>query len=230
MEQLPITAPIIQAAIDVLTIDEALRIGEACVRAGVDWLEVGTPLITFAGVQAIGALARAFPETPVLADYKMMDGVRKYVVETAKQGGRLCTICAVASDASIREAVRAANESGVTLISDLYACPDVAGRAVELRDMGVHSVYVHWGADQRKEMPERDALRDLHGVVAHAHIPVGVGTFSVEDGVRAFQGGASIAVVGVPLIQEADVKAAFREYVLRAREAYAARQKVASAP
>lgn len=225
MERLAIRGPIIQAAIDVLTIDEALRIGEACVRAGVDWLEAGTPLITFAGVEAIGALARAFPDTPVLADYKAMDGVRKYVVETARQGGRMATICAVSSDASIREAVRAANEVGVTLISDLYACPDVAGRAVELREMGVHSVYVHWGADQRKEDPERDPLRDLHGVVAHAHIPVGVGTFSVEDGVRAFREGATIAVIGVPLIQEADVEGAFREYVLRAREAYNERHR-----
>jgi 3-keto-L-gulonate-6-phosphate decarboxylase len=223
MERLAINGPIIQAAIDVLSIDEALRIGEACVKAGVDWLEAGTPLITFAGVAAIGALAREFPETPVLADYKMMDGVRKYVVETAKQGGRLCTICAVASDASIREAVRAAEEHGVTLISDLYAAPDVAGRAVELREMGVHSVYVHWGADQRNEDPKRDPLRDLHGVVLHAHIPVGVGTFSVEDGVRAFQAGATITVIGVPLIQAADVEAAFREYVQSAREAYHAR-------
>src|SRR5438309_7633491 len=156
MERIAINGPIIQAAIDVLSIDEALRIGEACVKAGVDWLEAGTPLITFAGVAAIGALAREFPETPVLADYKMMDGVRKYVVETAKQGGRLATICAVASDASIREAVRAAEENGIVLISDLYAAPDVAGRAVELKEMGVHSVYVHWGADQRKENPDRD--------------------------------------------------------------------------
>jgi len=226
MERLAIKGPIIQAAIDVLTIDEALRIGEACVKAGVDWLEAGTPLITFAGVAAIGALAREFPGTPVLADYKMMDGVYKYVAETARQGGRLATICAVASDASIREAVRAAEENGITLISDLYAAPDVAGRAVELREMGVHSVYVHWGADQRKEDPSRDALRDLHGVVLHAHIPVGVGTFSVEDGERAFQGGATIAVIGVPLIQAPDVESAFREYVARAREAFHARAAV----
>lgn len=223
MDPLAIRGPIIQAAIDVLTIDEALRIAEACVKAGVDWIEAGTPLITFAGVGAIGALARAFPETPVLADYKMMDGVRKYVAETARQGGRLATICAVASDASIREAVRAANEHGITLISDLYAAPDVAGRAVELREMGVHSVYVHWGADQRKEDPDRDPLWDLHGVVLHTHLPVGVGTFSVEDGVRAFQTGADIVVIGVPLIQETNVEGAFREYVQRAREAHAAR-------
>jgi 3-keto-L-gulonate-6-phosphate decarboxylase len=220
MTKLPIIPPIVQVAIDVLTIDEALRIAEAAVRAGVDWLEAGTPLITFAGVGAIGALARAFPGVPVLADYKMMDGVRKYVVETANQGGRVATICAVASDASIREAVRAGQEAGVTVITDLYAVPDVPGRAEQVAALGVDSVYVHWGADQRRELPERDPLADLAGVIERVSLPVGVGTFSVADGVRAFRSGASIAVIGVPLIQADNVEGALREYVQEAKAAY----------
>ena len=68
MPKLTLTPPIVQVAIDVLTIDDAMRIAEAAVRAGADWLEVGTPLVTFEGVRAIGALARAFPGVPVLAD------------------------------------------------------------------------------------------------------------------------------------------------------------------
>lgn len=218
MQKLQITGTTVQVAIDVLNIDDALRIAEAAVKAGVDWLEAGTPLITFAGVSAIGALARAFPGVPVLADYKMMDGVRKYVVETANQGGRLATICAVASDASLREAVRAAHETGVTLISDLYAAPDVAGRAADLEAMGLDSVYVHWGADQRKERPAHDALADLAAVVERVKIPVGVGTFSVADGVRAVRAGAKIVVIGVPLIQAENVETALREYVQRCKE------------
>jgi 3-hexulose-6-phosphate synthase len=220
MQKLAITPPIVQVAIDVLTVDDALRIAEAAVKAGVDWLEAGTPLITFAGVRAIGELARAFPGVPVLADYKMMDGVRKYVVETANQGGRVATICAVASDASIREAVRAGQDSGVTVITDLYAAPDVARRAEEVAALGVDSVYVHWGADQRAERPERDPLADLAGVIERVKLPVGVGTFSVEDGIRAFRAGASIGVIGVPLIQAADVEGALREYVERSKAAY----------
>src|SRR5256885_17236143 len=94
MQKLIIEPPVVQVAIDVLTIDAALRIAEAAVKAGVDWLEVGTPLVTFAGVSAIGALAKAFPGVPVLADYKVMDGVTKYIVEAGKQGGRIATVCA----------------------------------------------------------------------------------------------------------------------------------------
>lgn len=220
MAKLVIKPPIVQVAIDVLNIDAALKIAEAAVKAGVDWLEVGTPLVTFAGVEAIGALARAFPGVPVLADYKMMDGVRKYVVETAKQGGHICTICSVASDASIQEAVRAANDSEVVLITDLYAAPDVGARAEQMQAFGVDSVYVHWGADQRNAMPDRDPLADLPAVRERVTLPLGIGTFSVQNGVDAFRMGADIAVIGGPLIQEADVEAALRRYVQEAKSAY----------
>ena len=42
------TRPIVvQACIDVQSVEEALDVAHMAVRAGVDWLEVGTPLILF---------------------------------------------------------------------------------------------------------------------------------------------------------------------------------------
>jgi 3-hexulose-6-phosphate synthase len=186
----------------------------------VDWLEAGTPLITFAGTSCIGALSRAFPQMPILADYKAMDGVRKYVLETAKQGGHIATVCAVASDASIRTAVQAGQDAQIAIISDLYAAPDVPQRAAQVEAMGVDSLYVHWGADQRAADPDHDPQADLRPVIERVRVPVGVATFSVEDGIRAFRQGAAIAVIGVPLIQETDVEGALRDYVERAKAAY----------
>jgi 3-keto-L-gulonate-6-phosphate decarboxylase len=213
VQKLPIVPPIVQVAIDVLTIDEALRIGEAAVRAGADWLEAGTPLITFEGVKAIGALAREFPGVPVLADYKMMDGVRKYVVETANQGGRVCTICGVSSDASIREAARAAVDSGVTLMVDLFAALNPAERALQVLEFGADAVYVHWGSDQRNENPSYDSILDLEAVIAAVSTPVGAATWSVDDAVRAKAKGAGVFVIGMPLIKADKVELALREYV-----------------
>jgi 3-hexulose-6-phosphate synthase len=215
-----LTGPIVQVAIDVKTVEEALPIAEAAVRAGVDWLEVGTPLITFAGTAAIGALARAFPEHPILADYKMMDGVAKYVVETRDQGGHIATVCAVAADASVRAAVAAGREAGVRIITDLYAAPDVAARARQMAALGVDSVYVHWGADQKNADPGRDPLADLPAAVEAVTLPVGVGTFSVADGERAFRLGATIGVIGSPLIFEADPEEALRRYVGEVKAAW----------
>lgn len=220
VEPLELKPPIIQVAIDVLDMDRALRVAEAAVRAGVDWLEAGTPLITFQGVKAIGALARAFPEHPVLADFKMMDGVRKYVLATAEQGGRIATICGVASDASIRAAVQAGRESGVRIISDLYAAPDGPRRAREVEALGVDSAYIHYGADQRAEDPERDPLLFLDEVRGRLRVPIGVGTFSVQNGIDGAGRGADIFVIGVPLILENDPAAGLREYVVRVKEAW----------
>ena len=65
--------PIIQIALDFPTIEEAISVGGIGIKAGVDWLEVGTPLIVSQGVNTIGQLKRAYPNYPVLADYKTMD-------------------------------------------------------------------------------------------------------------------------------------------------------------
>ena len=91
--QLSIHPPVIQLAIDLTSIDDALRLAEIGVKAGVDWLEAGTPLIVRRGADAM-ALARAFPQHPVLADYKTMDSGGRNVHLTAEQGGKIMTVCA----------------------------------------------------------------------------------------------------------------------------------------
>ncbi len=213
MDPFAIEGPIVQVAIDVLSTEAALKIAEAAVRAGVDWLEVGTPLVTFAGTSVIGALSREFPHMPILADYKTMDGSRKYALETKAQGGHLCTVCSVAADATVRAMTAAAKECGVDVVCDLIAAPDVPARAKEVVAMGCRSVYVHWGSDQRVEEPNRDGQADLRAVVEAVNVPVGVATFSVEDGLRAVRLGARIAVVGFPLIGQADVYSELKAYV-----------------
>jgi 3-keto-L-gulonate-6-phosphate decarboxylase len=224
VEPLVIEPPIVQVAIDTLNVERALKVAEAAVRAGVDWLEVGTPLVTFEGVRAIGALARAFPDHPVLADFKMMDGVRKYVLATAEQGGRIATICGVSSDASIRTAVQAGRDSGVRIICDLYAALDGPRRAAEVAALGVDSAYIHYGADQRSEDDTVDPALFLDDVAGKVSIPVGVGTFSVAHGVNAAERGADILVIGVPYILEDDPTASLREYVLRVKDAWHTRR------
>src|SRR5258705_3224722 len=72
MPLLTIRPPVIQLAIDLTSIDAALRLAEIGVSAGVDWLEAGTPLIARSGADAIGATGKAFPTHPVLAGHQTM--------------------------------------------------------------------------------------------------------------------------------------------------------------
>jgi 3-hexulose-6-phosphate synthase len=223
---LTIRPPVIQLAIDLFTVDEALRLAEIGAQAGVDWLEAGTPLIVRRGADAIGAIARAFPHLPVLADYKTMDSGGRNNHLTAEQGGRVMTVCAGATDETIAAAVDASHETGVLVIVDTIGVRDQVARAKEVERLGAHSVYLHYGADQRKADATRDSTQWLESVGAAITVPLGAGTFGVEDGVRAASLGADIIVIGHPLISGPDPLGALKDYCERVRAAYKPRPHV----
>ena len=65
--------PVVQISLDLTDIREALATAELARRAGVDWLEAGTPLILAEGLHGVRALRERFPEVPIVADLKTMD-------------------------------------------------------------------------------------------------------------------------------------------------------------
>lgn len=224
MQRLVIRPPVIQLAIDLLNTDEALKLAEIGVKAGVDWLEAGTPLIVRRGADAIGAIARAFPEKPVLADYKTMDGGGRNVNLTADQGGRIMTVCAGACEETITAAVTESKKTGVLVIVDTIGVKDQVSAAKKIEQLGADSVYLHYGADQRRAHPDQDSTQWVEGVGAAVKVPIGAGTFGIEDGVRAASLGTEIMVIGHPLISAADPLSALREYCQKVREAYRPRR------
>ena len=54
--------PIVQISLDLTNIDEALETAAMAMRAGVDWLEAGTPLILAEGLHGVRELRKAFPK------------------------------------------------------------------------------------------------------------------------------------------------------------------------
>ena len=66
--------PVVQISLDLTNIDEALETAAMAMRAGVDWLEAGTPLILAEGLHGVRKLREAFPGVPIVADLKTMDG------------------------------------------------------------------------------------------------------------------------------------------------------------
>jgi len=223
-QRLKIQSPVIQLAIDLTTIDEALKLAGIGVKAGVDWLEAGTPLIFRRGADAIGAIARAFPEHPVLADYKTMDSGGKNVLLTAEQGGRLMTVCAGACDETVASAVAASKDTGVLVVVDTIGVRDQVGRAREVERIGADSVYLHYGADQRRADATQDSTQWVESVGNVVHVPLGAGTFGIEDAVRAASLGTDVLVIGHPLISGPDPLSALKEYCERVREAYRPRR------
>ena len=66
--------PTVQISLDLTNIEEAIATAHLARRAGVDWLEAGTPLILAEGLSAVRRLREEFPEVPIVADLKTMDG------------------------------------------------------------------------------------------------------------------------------------------------------------
>jgi 3-hexulose-6-phosphate synthase len=220
--------PIIQIALDYATIEEALEMARIGVEAGVDWLEIGTPLIVSQGVAPIGQMVRAFPDYPVLADYKTMDSGWKNVQRTADQGGHIMTVCANAPDETVQSAIREAQNSGVWVVADTIGVKNQAARAKQCADWGVDMIYLHYGADQRKADPSRDSTQWLAEVQQAVKTPVGVGCFLAEDGCRAAEQGAELVAIGHPVISAADPLKELSEFVREVKAAYRPRTRFGS--
>src|SRR5881394_676636 len=220
-----ITPPIIQIALDYATIEEAIAMAEIGIRAGVDWLEVGTPLIVSQGVNTIGQLKRAYPNFPVLADYKTMDSGGKNVMLTQQQGGQVMTVCGNAPDETVQAAVAASKQTEVWVVVDLIGVKNVGARARQCEQWGVNMVYLHYGADQRRADGKRDSTQWLDEVLASVKLPIGVGTFDAEDGERAVAKGASLVAIGHPVISGGNPLEALSDYCKRVKAAYRPRAK-----
>jgi 3-hexulose-6-phosphate synthase len=215
-----IKPPVIQIALDYPTIDEAIAMAKIGIAAGVDWLEAGTPLIVAQGAGTIGQLKRAYPAYPVLGDYKTMDSGGKNNLLTQKQGGQVMTICGNAPDETVQAGVTAAKESGVWVVVDLIGCKNVGARAKQCEAWGVNMIYLHYGADQRRADATRDSVQWLEETQAAVRIPIGVGTFGVEDAVRAVSKGAELVAIGHPLISGDQPLEALTDYCKKVRAAY----------
>ena len=205
--------PLVQLALDFPTIEQALAAAEVGVRAGVDILEAGTPLIVAQGAGVVGRLARAFPHMPVLADYKTMDSGFKNVLITQREGGHYMTVCANAADETVKSAIAEGRRTGIKVVADTIGVKDQAERARQCSDWGVDMMYLHYGADQRRADAARDSVAWISDVLAAVKVPVGIATFGVEDAVRGVRAGAALVAIGHPLFDAPDLESALRDYV-----------------
>ena len=64
---------ILQLALDFTDVHRVLKIIKKAIAGGVDWIEIGTPLIKSEGVNAIRIVKKTFPEMQLVADMKTMD-------------------------------------------------------------------------------------------------------------------------------------------------------------
>jgi 3-hexulose-6-phosphate synthase len=201
---------IVQISLDITTSKEALETAEMAMRAGVDWLEAGTPLIIAEGMHGVRALRERFPKTPIVADLKTMDGGYLEAEMMAKAGATHVVVMARAHEETIRCVVKAGHDFGVEVMGDNMVCPDMVAGAKFLEDLGCDYVIHHIGYDERRGIAARglrmpSPLDQLREVVKAVSVPVqAVGGLSLEQAVKTPEYGAPLVVLGAPLTIDAD--------------------------
>ncbi|MCA9258132.1 MAG: orotidine 5'-phosphate decarboxylase, partial [Planctomycetales bacterium] len=120
--------PIVQISLDVIDLNEAVQTAAMALRAGVDWLEAGTPLLLAEGLHGVKRLREAFPDAPIVADLKTMDGGYLEAEMMAKAGANYVVVMARAHEETIRVVCKAGKDYGIGVMGDNLGCPDmVAG-------------------------------------------------------------------------------------------------------
>jgi 3-hexulose-6-phosphate synthase/6-phospho-3-hexuloisomerase len=202
--------PIVQISLDLTNIDEALKTAEMAIRAGIDWLEAGTPLILAEGLHGVKQLRAAFPGIPIVADLKTMDGGYLEAEMMAKAGATHVVVMARAHEETIKCVVNAGRDFGVKVMGDNLGCENMVAAAKWLEDLGCDYVIHHIGFDERRGIAARglrmpSPLDQLREVVNAVTVPVqAVGGLSLEQAIQCPAYGAPLVVLGAPLTIDAN--------------------------
>jgi len=200
--------PIVQLSLDLTSLEEAIETAEVGVAAGVDWLEAGTPLILAEGLRAVEGLRKRFPDHPIVADLKTMDGGYLEAEMMAKAGASFVVVMGRAHEATIRCVVDAGRDFGVKVMGDNLGADDRVACAKWMASLGVDVIVHHIGFDERGLVKGLSPMDELDDVVRAVSVPVqAVGGLSIQQAIECPRHGAPLVVIGAPLVIDG---AAFR--------------------
>jgi 3-hexulose-6-phosphate synthase/6-phospho-3-hexuloisomerase len=199
----------VQLSLDLIDLEEACQTAAMALRAGIDWLEAGTPLILADGARAVRELRARFPQTPIVADLKIMDGGWLEAELMAKAGANMVVVMGQAHEETIELVVKAGRDMGVKVMGDNMAMPDPVAAAKRLEDLGCDYIIHHIGYDMRTVRRSRGQhaptpLDRLREIVAAVSVPVqAVGGLTLEQATDTPSYGAPLVVIGAPLAIDA---------------------------
>ena len=202
--------PLVQISLDLTNIDEALDTASMALRAGVDWLEAGTPLILAEGLHGVRRLRNSFPKVPIVADLKTMDGGYLEAEMMAKAGASHVVVMARAHPETIKCVVQAGKDFGIKVMGDNMVSDNMIDGAKLLEDLGCDYIIHHIGYDERRGIKAQGGkapspLDQLLEIVKAVDVPVqAVGGLTLEQAIMCPQYGAPLVVLGAPLVIDAD--------------------------
>ena len=200
----------VQISLDLTNLDEALATAEQAMKVGIDWLEAGTPLILAEGLRAIRGLRERFPNTPIVADLKTMDGGYLEAEMMAQAGATHVVVMARAHEETIKCVVKAGRDYGIGVMGDNLGYVSMVDGAKRLEELGCGYIIYHIGYDERRGIAAAgkrppNPLDELRQIVDAVSVPVqAVGGLSLEQAISTPSYGAPLVVIGAPLVIDSD--------------------------
>lgn len=160
------------------------------VASYVDVIEVGTPLLLDAGMDAVARVREAFPHVEVLADTKIWHNGARIAASAFAHGADMVTILAGATDQEVETVVSVAHEMGHEVAADMAGVRSQIRRASELEDLGVRYLIVPSGL--RRDVDEG---REVDSFQRNTRAMGGTPLALVRNVTRGLTQGAEVAVV-----------------------------------
>jgi 3-hexulose-6-phosphate synthase len=139
----------IQLALDRLTIDQCFQILKET-ETHIDWIEIGTGVIKEYGMAIIREIKEAYPYKTIVADMKTCDAGKFEAIQAFEAGADITTVMAFSADKTIKDTLEAANQYKKRVMIDLLGVTEQK-RMIELKDLGVNLVSLHFGKDMQQE-------------------------------------------------------------------------------
>lgn len=204
---------LLQIALDVLSIEEALKITKQ-VAAYVDIIELGTPLLKEESTEeAIKIMKASFPDKLLLADLKTMDVGQLEASMAFEAGADIMTVCAAAENDTIKAALNYAKRHGKKVMVDLIGIDNIehkVARAKEIEKMNPDYICVHTGIDEQKKgaTPLKDFSEVKKAVKTKLAVAGGIDLKNINDIVKMKP---EIVIVGSAITNAKNPKEAARK-------------------
>ena len=206
---------LLQLALDLVDLEIALRLARQASEAGIDIVEIGTPLLKAHGIRAVEEIRSVASGSFIMVDTKTADAGAIEAEIVGKAGGDAMSVLGLSSYETIEETIARGRDLDVSVWIDMIHVNDPVKRAEELRHMEPDIIIAHIGVDVQRsrgitvESLEKE-VRDLVEKGFRVAVAGGIKGNAIK---RMSELGASVIIIGSWITKHHDPLERMREAV-----------------